>query len=444
MKFMDRYKTLERQSNASVLLRKVLPFFAIFAALLLPLRSLSQTFNPLISFSVESCTLDAALEKLFADYELNVAFNKAEMSKIRIEGYTCSYKSVEEVLADLLKGTGYGFKKVGKQYVVKRIKPLPPPVQADDGTAEPPPAIAPVKETIEQKTDTIVGHGIDTVWIVDTVRFVATVMRYDTVVRIEQVEKTDTVYAVKYKGLAINWPEFRDNGWFVSPVLAAGFLRLNYAPADGQPEVVVSPRSDVVAGVEAGHKDGRWSFGMSLTYRAMSYRFAIDQVVSEGDYYENDTLDSYYVVHPGVADTVWHYILDSTYIPLSTTHYGYRDLNRLNYLGVGVFVTFDFLRKAHFRMYARGGVSLDLLLSQAGSTVLGEVPFHTEIGKEAVNPVRFSYQLGLGAAFKVAPRVELVSEVQRHATVGSLYAEGFPYELKASAWQVRLGLTYYF
>ena len=65
--------------------------FLIFMALALPQHARSQSFNPLISFSVESCTLDKALEKLFAEYELNVAFSKAELSKIRIESYSCSY-----------------------------------------------------------------------------------------------------------------------------------------------------------------------------------------------------------------------------------------------------------------------------------------------------------------------------------------------------------------
>ena len=441
---MNRYKYTERQSNGFGLLRKVLPVFAILFALFLPLRLFPQTFNPLISFSVEACTLDAALEKLFADYELNVAFNKAEMSKIRIEGYSCSYKSVEEVLADLLKGTGYGFKKVGKQYVVKREKQVPPLVPPDDENPEQTSVAVSVKETVEHKLDTIGKHGSDTVRIIDTVRVVATVMRYDTVVRVEQVEKTDTVYAEKYKGLAIKWPEFKDNGWFVSPSVSVGFLRLKQDVADGQGDVGTSPRSDMLAGIDAGHKSGRWSAGMSLSYRALSYRFSFDQVVSEGDYYENDTIDSYYVVQSGHADTIWHYILDSTYIPLTTTHYSYRDLNRLDYLGIGVFATFDFLRMAHSRMFVRGGASIDFLLSQAGSTSCGEVPFHTEIGKEAVNPVRFAYQIGLGAAFKVGQRIELAPELQRQAMVGPLYVDGFPCQVRASSWHVRFGLTYYF
>ena len=99
--------------------RKHVAFFLPLLLLILlsvvqPKSANAQTFNPLISFSVESCSLDKALEKLFAEYELNVAFSKAEMSKIRIEKYSCSYKSVEEVLTDLLKGTDYGFKKIGK------------------------------------------------------------------------------------------------------------------------------------------------------------------------------------------------------------------------------------------------------------------------------------------------------------------------------------------
>ena len=79
-----------------------LPLLLLFLlAVTLPKSAKSQTFIPLISFSVESCTLDKALEKLFADYELNVAFSKAELSKIHIEKYSCSYKSVEDVLKDL-------------------------------------------------------------------------------------------------------------------------------------------------------------------------------------------------------------------------------------------------------------------------------------------------------------------------------------------------------
>ena len=442
MDFLNHHKKAERQRNTLFVGKRWLPLWVLLFAVIAPLRSFSQNINPLISFTIESCTLDQALEKLFAEYELNIAFSKAEMSKIRIEGYSCSYKSVEEVLADLLKGTDYGFKKVGKQYVVRKNQHIAPPVSANDPPADPPAPPVVVAETVEHKTDTVVERT--TIRIADTVRIIRSVVRHDTVIRIEQVEKIDTVYAVKYKGLAIDWPSFKDNGWFITPSVAYGFAKFRLDQGEETVSATIDPSSDFTVGIDAGNKANRVSVGMSLTYRSLRYRFGIDQVVHQGDCYVNDTLDSYYVVHPSASDTVWHYIVDSTYIPLTTTHYSHRDINRLDYLGVGVFATYDFWKKEHFRMFANAGVSVELLLSQAGTTVIPDAPFHAEITRDSVKPARFSYHLGLGAAFKVADRIELVPEVRYHSTVGPLYAESFPLGLTTHSWVARLGLTYYF
>ena len=180
-------------------------------------HAFSQSFNPLISFSVESCGLDEALEKLFAEYELNVAFSKAEMSKIRIESYSCSYKSVEEVLTDLLKGTDYGFKKIGKQYVIRKKQLLEPTIETvEEEKPDNQVVVVPKeKEKEEHKIDTVVvsTRTSDTIKIYDTLQIIRSVMRYDTVIEVRHEVRTDTVYTVKYKGLEIHWPQFRDNGW---------------------------------------------------------------------------------------------------------------------------------------------------------------------------------------------------------------------------------------
>ena len=191
---------------------KLIITLLLFLAVTLSQRAMAQTFNPLISFTVESCTLDKALEKLFVDYELNVAFSKAELSKIRIESYSCSYKSVEEVLTDLLKGTDYGFKKIGKQYVIRKNQQL---VNESDATVTPP-ADQHV-EVVKPKTDSVVPKAGEVIRIYDTVQVIKTVMRYDTVVKVQREVKTDTVYTVKYQGWQIPWPKFRNNGWFVTP-----------------------------------------------------------------------------------------------------------------------------------------------------------------------------------------------------------------------------------
>ena len=411
-----------------------------FLALIHPQQSQAQTFNPLISFSVESCTLDKALEKLFADYELNVAFSKAELSKIRIDSYSCSYKSVEEVLTDLLEGTDYGFKRIGKQYVIRKNQQL-----ANDPEATVTPPIDPQTEIIKPKRDTVVSKTDNIIRIYDTVQIIRSVTRYDTVVRIQHEVKTDTVYTVKYQGWQIPWPKFRNNGWFITPYVALGSARFKHETDMPKPEngsVEVMPSLVYGLGLDGGYKYNRLSGGMTLGYRSVRYRFLLEQTLYSGDYYVNDTLDTYYVVHE--TDTTYQYILDSTYIPLTTTNYAYRDVNRLDYLSIGLFATFDIVKMEHFRAFVKAGASVDFLVDQAGSLNAAELPYHVPIAKEQVEPVRFSYYGGLGVAWKVANRIEFVPEVHYCVTNGSLYRADFPFDMRMRLWDFRLGMTYYF
>ena len=418
---------------------RFLPLLLLFLlTVMLPKEAKSQTFNPLISFSVESCTLDKALEKLFAEYELNVAFSKAEMSKIRIESYSCSYKSVEEVLTDLLKGTGYGFKKIGKQYVIRKNQLL---VNEPEATVTAP--AEPVVEVVKPKSDTIVSKTSEVIRIIDTLQIIRTVMRYDTVVKMKVLH--DTVRTVVHEGLTIPWPQFRDKGWFVGASVAASPTSFKYDK--GFPEIEnglmdVVPISGYCAGIDGGYKHNRLSVGMSLAYRSVRYRFLLEKTDFFGDYYVNDTLDTYYVVHE--TDTAYHYLLDSTYVPLTTTNYAYRDINQLDYLSVGLFATFDFIKLEHFRAFFKAGVSADILINYAGSLYATESPYHAPINKEQVEPLRFSFFGGIGAAFKVANRIELVPEMSYRVTGGSLYRADFPFNMKLRMMDFRLGLIYYF
>lgn len=431
MSFQDIDKNIDNQKDIKNSRGGFLLALLFFVCLVLPQRAFSQHFNPLISFSVESCTLDEALEKLFAEYELNVAFSKAELSKIRIEGYSCSYKSVEEVLTDLLRDTGYGFKKVGKQYVIRKTQPFEPVV--NNPQTEPPKP----KDDFVQKTDTVVSRTGDTIRIFDTLMVIRTVMRHDTVVRVEQVVETDTVYTIKYQGYEIKWPDFRDNGWFVAPSLTLAALKLDYEQNEVYPNVTLASISALGIGLDGGYKQDRLAVGLSIGYRTAKYSFSFTENLTEGDYYINDTLDTYYVVHPA-GDTVFHYILDSTYVPLTTTNYEWRDVNRLDYLSVGLFASFDFLKMEHFRMFAKAGASADILLAASGSWV------NAEITREQTQPLKFSYFGGLGAAVKVGDHVELVPEVAYRGTAKSVYRSDFQLDLRLRQWDFRLGLTYYF
>ena len=435
----------EKQADNRPSLGLLSILFLLLLTFAMPQIGRSQTFNPLISFSVESCTLDKALEKLFAEYELNIAFSKAEMSKIRIEKYSCSYKSVEEVLTDLLKGTDYGFKKIGKQYVIRKNQLL-----VNDPTATTTPPAEQQTEVVEPKQDIVLSKTGDTIHIIDSLMIIRTVMRYDTVydtvVEVKHETRTDTVYEVKYKGWQIPWPKFKDNGWFITPSVTLAMAMFRHEQEMPQLEngtMALTPSFVYAIGLDGGYKHKRLSVGLNLAYRSVRYRFLLEKTDFDGDYYVNDTLDTYYTVHPA-GDTKFQYVLDSTYVPLTTTNYAYRDVNQLDYLNVGVFVAFDFVRLEHFRAFVKAGASMDFLVGYAGSLNANTSPYHAPIEKSQVEPYKLSYYGGLGVAFKIVNRLELVPEVHYRVTHGSLYRADFPFDMRMHSVDFRLGLTYYF
>ncbi|MBQ0130538.1 MAG: hypothetical protein KBT57_12000, partial [bacterium] len=103
MGFLSKHVDNQKGKKRHIVLTGV--FLFLLFSLMMPRQSFSQVIDPVISFSVESCSLDVALEKLFAEYDVNVAFSKAELSQVHIQAYSCSYKPINEVLRDLLKGT---------------------------------------------------------------------------------------------------------------------------------------------------------------------------------------------------------------------------------------------------------------------------------------------------------------------------------------------------
>ena len=417
-------------------------------SLMMPQKSFSQVIDPVISFSVGACSLDVALEKLFAEYDVNVAFSKAELSKVHIPAYSCSYKPIDEVLRDLLKGTDYGLRKIGRQYVIKKM-PVFVPEYAENHTNDP--AVPAVVEN--HKVDTVLNRSADTLRIFDTLFVTRILIQRDTVVKQKTVVEHDTTFIRKRNPIEFNWPSFRNKGWFVNLSYGHDWGHLKQGLNDPDLEELydlynqsVDLSQAVMNGVsaEVGYKQNRLSFGLTLSYRSMKYRFSMDRTVTEGDYYQNDTLDSYYVVNQVSGDTSYCYVLDSVYVPLETYNFSCREDNRLDYFGVGGFCSFDLFAAEYFRLFVKAGVSFDFLLNASGSMFSEDKPFYTKGLNEYAEKLKFNYSFGLGVALKVAERLELVPEIGYRGYSGSLYRNDYPIDLQNQSAELKLGLTYYF
>lgn len=439
------FKFIDNQTGKKMLL---VLLCSILFGLMMPQKSFSQVIDPVISFSVESCSLDAALEKLFAEYDVNVAFSKAELSQVRIPAYSCSYKPIDEVLRDLLKGTDYGFRKIGRQYVIKKM-PTFVPEYAENHPKDP--AVPAVVEN--HKVDTVLNRSADTLRIFDTLFVTRILIQRDTVVKQKTVVEHDTTFIRKRNPIEFNWPSFRNNGWFMnlSYEHAWGNLKQSLNDVDYEElydlynhSVDLSDAAMNGVSAEVGYKQNRLSYGFTLSCHSLKYRFSMNRTVTEGDYYLNDTLDTYYVVNQVSGDTSYCYVLDSVYVPLESHDFSCREDNRLNYLGVGGFCSYDLYSAEYFRLFVKAGISLDFLLNASGSMFSMDRPFYTNDLNEHAEKVKFNYSLGIGAALKVGGRLELVPELNYRRHIGSLYKTDYPISLKMQSVVLKFGLTYYF
>ena len=429
--------------------KKIMVLLSLFLfSLVMPQKSFSQVIDPVISFSVESCTLDVALEKLFAEYDVNVAFSKAELSRVHIPAYSCSYKPIDEVLRDLLNGTDYGLKKIGRQYVIKKM-PTFVPEYPENHTNDP--AVPAVVEN--HKIDTVLNRSTDTLRIFDTLFVTRILIQRDTVVKQKTVIEHDTAFIRKRNPIAFNWPSFRDNGRFVNLSYdhAWGNLKQSLNSPDFKELYILYNQSVDLSHVatdgikaEAGYKQNRLSYGLALSYRSLHYRFAMDRTVTEGDYFVNDTLDAYYVVNQVSGDTSFCYVLDSVYVPLESHDFSCREDNRLNYLCVGGFCSYDLFAAEYFRLFVKAEISIGFLLNARGSMFSMDKPFYTNDLTKYAETVKYNYLLGIGAALKAGERLELVPELAYRRYVGSLYKTDYPISLKTQSFVLKLGLTYYF
>ena len=186
----------------------------------------------------------------------------------------------------MLKGTDYGFKKIGKQYVIRKnqvllndpVAVVTPPAEQQIVIFQPEPGVVPSKTA-------------DTIYIIDSVKIIRTAMRHDTVVKVEYERITDTVYEVKYEGWKFFRPHFQDTGWFINPhvtMAAPSFRHVNAIPETEDVTVDIIPSSAFAVGVDGGYKFNRLSVGASLAYRSARYRFMFEKLEGKNQYSENE------------------------------------------------------------------------------------------------------------------------------------------------------------
>lgn len=416
--------------------------------------------NPTISFSVAQCFLDQALDQLYANFHINVAFSKAELSSIMIPFYKAENQTIESVLEGLLQNTGYTFIKVGGQYVIRKVSSKPTPKSDEPtqpsvpqpNTPKPPKTIPPVKLELPDSLRLLVPDTIQQV-VPDTIRIVDTIVKtqyvYDTLRLRDTVVQHDTIRTFAIRRFRFGATNFKGNGWFLSASLTNGESFLSTVQSDGSDyamlhdsavQLLPSFFNDVE--IAAGYTPNRLSISLGLSYRSASCRFLLDRKISKGDCYVYDTAETYYVVHDG--DTSLFAILDSTYVTKEEFTYAYRDINTMRYVGVNLTMSYIFFRNSFTRVYLKGSVASDFLLSASGSVLDMEEPYHNSSLKQVSAPIVFSYYAGLGASARISKNSEFLAELGFRRSLSSCYSSDYPLDIRMSCPSLKIGFNYYF
>ena len=150
-----------------------------------------------ISISFENINVDAALNRLYKEYSIKLAYSASDLQGYQIKHYSAENKAVKDVLSDILANTGCSFKYIGNQVVIFKDRNVPDKESNDDNKHD---SRKPKKEKHKENDLLQVPLKVsDTVFVHDTITFVRTdtIVRTDTLIKTETIRVVDTVIVYK-------------------------------------------------------------------------------------------------------------------------------------------------------------------------------------------------------------------------------------------------------
>lgn len=413
-----------------------------------------------ISFRIERCSLEVALQKLYEECGVKLAFNRDELSGVVVNSYSADGVAVEQILASLLNGSGLSYKKIGGQYVIKRdinSNVTAPPKKNIEVTQEKSKPITPSAPKPQQQPQ---PSAPDTIRVVDTIVKKEIVYRVDTIREKEVVVQTDTVVVYKYTSSKIKklrknifandyshhkdfslsfsayqsvalYSDKRTNGtefWYEFYEKSfQNFSLRNYAVK-----------------VNGAYTYNRFQFGLGVSFSSFQRRLDFHRDIVTGGYYEVTLLDTYYVVDPITNDVSYYNIYDSTFIPRQVQIIEYVDNNRLGYLGLNADVAYSYYADDNVKLYIKAGFGASFLLYFNGSLIGTQEPFMCIDDTDKIQKFKLNAMAGLGARITLSEQVEFVPEISYHNYFGSVYTDDSPVSSHIDVISLGIGLIYYF
>lgn len=414
--------------------------------LLVPELQAQSTDNGNINFQVDNEKFSSALYRLGNETHLNFAYDANDSLFSTIVSYNAVDKLPLLILDDLLSNSNHNYKQIGNQIVIFKDKDKNQEsniVKIDFDQIETSDDKTTIDKTIGINTfssDNFHEPIIDTIFVLDTIFEIHT----DTLHIIDTIyidkEKQKRTTKSKYKNSDIDFfnPQMaRDYRWsggvFLAPILS------NFSLASQNNTLSIRNFS---FGIEVSKTFNQWNVSAGLKLTHFSENFNHTYNVTEGGYFVTDTIDEYYTVTE--TDTSWYYVTDSTWKPVDNEEYSYNIKNRIGYLEFSTAVSFDYYTTRKFRLYAKVGAQLGVMIYSSGLAIPNaDKPTGLDFANLNFNNTSYSLLLGTGIKYRIDDRFDFNSELYYFNNFNEIVND-YPINKKLRGLGMKFGVIYYF
>lgn len=417
--------------------KKIIFVFFIFF-LIVNQEAVAQSENK-INFSVKNVSLVQALEKLYSENKVNIAFSNSDINPNTKVTCSAENKTIEEILQNILPADEYIFQKIGNQYVIlrKNTKSQEKKTEKDSN----PIITTDTVEKIVIKTDTIIR--------IDTLTKVDTLVIHDTVTIFKEAPAALKRNKIKNLRSDIFYlDQRREKGFALQASYSQHLTFYNYKNESQYTDLVDTYEDAIKPSLRSCQISvggiyflKRFSSSLDITISSLRHKFNYSQSFVEGGFYRIDTLDTYYTI--GSNDTIWQFVTDSVYVPREEKDWSYRDINSFLYLGLQLNVAFDVIHQENVKIYAKAGLGLNYLIYYSGTVIQPNESKNTILLKDSdLQKINLSYNFGVGGRFSIAQNFDLITEINYFKYTRPVVKD-FLLDINFQGVGLKLGLIYY-
>jgi hypothetical protein len=417
-----------------------------FSVLLLcePLSAQSD-FNRRIDFQASGEKLTSVLGRLSANENLNFSFNPGDKSFDVIVNYKTTNTPLQTVLKEILILSGHDFRIIGGQIAIFSTSENNTPSRP---AVVPQPVIIPVQEP-DTAIEKILVPIRDTILLRDTIIRVDTIFVHDTIIVEKEVPRS--VKPERPTPLKENMFRFeadRNNGWSIMPFYSHMVAFNILKSGNGDDELLRLTNLaesnwwfNQSLGAEVRVVQNKWHISSGLNYTRFTNRFNYNYTLTEGGFFRKDTTDIYYTIPQ--MDTIWHYVTDSTWVPVNSLEHTFNRLNRLGYIEIPLYIGYNIYSDGNFRVWVNAGINLGFLLHKNGAAIQSNGEYSgIEFNELDFKPLVLSYAFAGGMRYRVNEWVDVDAGVFYRQHLQSVLRNS-ALEKRVGALGLKVGIVYY-